>query len=146
MWTARVLFYGPEYGFYSLHRVSRMVFRDSPPLIGSHPYGNRWKHQWHDLRIVRCPRSESIETSGAAAWLLLTQPHSALSRKASQQLELPHTVYQALAGQDPERVITLCDGPAVGSSLATIYGLSGVTSRDCIIVARPLETGAQRPP
>jgi hypothetical protein len=37
-------------------------------------------------------------------------PSSAAERKRADRLEIARRLYQALVAQDPDRVITLCDG------------------------------------
>ena len=37
-------------------------------------------------------------------------PNSAAQRKRAERLDIAHRLYQALAAQDPHRVITICDG------------------------------------
>jgi len=37
-------------------------------------------------------------------------PPSALERKRADRLEIARRLYQALVAQDPDQVITLCDG------------------------------------
>ena len=37
-------------------------------------------------------------------------PPSALETKRADRLDIAHRLYQALVAQDPDQVITLCDG------------------------------------
>jgi hypothetical protein len=40
-------------------------------------------------------------------------PPSALERKRADRLDIARRLYQALVAQDPDQVITLCDGRVV---------------------------------
>ena len=107
-----VSFCGVSRRFSAAEQILLECVSRQPHCSNNRPAGRKWLEPPTSLSAITLGASVSESGAPGARTVVIPQtPNSAEERKRVARLEgVARRLYQALAAQDPDRLITLCDG------------------------------------